>query len=51
MTAYEIRSPKGRPVMAFDNIDRARAALDSHSSKWGIRLRLFEVKREEREIQ
>lgn len=50
MTHYELRTPSGRPFCTFDQPDRARAFRAQHFAKAKVMLRLFEVKRDEREI-
>lgn len=50
MTEYLLRSPSGRPLYTFDQIDRAKAFRQQHFAKAKVMLRLFEVKRIEREV-
>ncbi len=50
MTEYLLRSPSGRPLFRFDQLDRAKAFRDQHFAKAKVMLRLFEVKRIEREV-
>jgi hypothetical protein len=50
MTQYELRSIKGRPLMAFDNLNRAIEYQMAHQKRIGTKLRLFEVRRVEQEL-
>ncbi len=50
MITYELRTNHNRPFMAFDQIDRAKAFRDQHFARAKVMLRLFEVKRVEREV-
>lgn len=50
MTEYLLRSPSGRPLFSFDQLDRAKAFRQQHFAKAKVMLRLFEVKRIEREV-
>ena len=51
MTQYELRTPSGRPFHTFDTPDRAKAYRAQHFARAKVMLRLFEVKRDEREIE
>lgn len=50
MTEYLLRSPSGRPLFSFDQLDRAKAFQRQHFAKAKVMLRLFEVRRDERGI-
>jgi len=50
MTHYELRTPSGRPFCTFDQPDRAREYRAQHFARAKVMLRLFEVKRQEREV-
>lgn len=50
MTHYELRSPSGRPFHTFDDLERAKQYRAQHFSRAKVMLRLFEVKRDEREV-
>ena len=50
MTQYELRTPSGRPFCVFDQPDRAKEYRAQHFARAKVMLRLFEVKRDEREV-
>jgi hypothetical protein len=47
---YEIRSARGRPVFAFDDLHRAQSERAAMSRRNGTNYRLFEIERIEREL-
>lgn len=47
---YEIRSMRGRVVEVFDDKARAQARISDQRATWGLNLRLFEVRRDERDV-
>ena len=50
MTHYELRPRSGNPLCTFDSLDRAKQFRAQHFARAKVMLRLFEVKRDEREI-
>ena len=50
MTHYELRPRNGKPLYTFDRLDRAKEFQMGHFARAKVMLRLFEVKRDEREI-
>lgn len=49
-STYEIRTMRGRPVFSFDDIARAKDALRTNEKRLGIKLRLVEITRVEKEL-
>ena len=47
---YELRSPRGHPMFAYDNLARAIEAKTLAEKRAGTTLRLVEIIRTEREI-
>ena len=47
MTHYEIRNPRGRPMMAFDDEHRARDFMQREERRVGVKYQLFRVRRVE----
>lgn len=51
MTTYELRPPRAdRALVSFDDEARARAYRAAHFQRAKVMLRLFEVRRDEREV-
>ena len=50
MTTYILKSGRGTPVFSFDNLERARQEVSARKKK-GIKLRIFEVRTIETEIE
>lgn len=49
--SYEIRNLRGKPLFAFDNLDRAKTEVRNIEKRLNIKVRLIEVMRVEREIE
>ena len=50
-STYEIRTMRNKPVYVFDNLDNAKKELARSEKRVGIKLRIVEVMRVEREIE
>lgn len=50
MTQYEIRTCRDRPVFAYDDLARAKLEMRRAEQRIGIKLRLIEITRVEKEI-
>lgn len=47
---YEIRTSRNVPVFAYDNLGRAKIGLKDAEKRVGIKMRLYEIVRTERDI-